>query len=327
MSKVKYYYDSETLSYRKIEPKKGKKIGLSLLFLLGVMVTSVLLLIVFLNIPNLETPKEKAYKRELENMQLQYELLDRKMDQAILVLEDLEDRDDNIYRVYFEANPISKEQRKAGFGGVNRYSEFEGYNNSELIASTAQRLDQLKKRIVVHSKSLDDIIALAENKEAFLASIPAIQPVKNDDLKRTASGFGMRMDPIYRYRKMHNGMDFSAPTGTEVYATGNATVKKIERTNRSGGFGNLIILDHGFGIETYYAHLSEFNVRTNQKVLRGEIIGFVGNTGKSTGPHLHYEVRRNGAPVNPINYYYNDLTSEDYSIMLNKASQENQSLD
>lgn len=327
MSKVKYYYDSETLSYRKIEVKKGKKIGLSLLFLLGVMVTSILLLIVFLNIPNLETPKEKAYKRELQNMQLQYELLNRKMDQAVSVLEDLEDRDDNIYRVYFEANPISDEQRKAGFGGVNRYSNLEGYNNSDLIIGTTQRLDQLTKRIVVHSKSLDDIIALAENKEALLASIPAIQPVKNDDLKRTASGFGMRMDPIYRYRKMHNGMDFSAPSGTEVYATGDAVVKEVTRTNRSGGYGNLIILDHGFGIETYYAHLEDFNIRKNQKVSRGEIIGFVGNTGKSTGPHLHYEVRRNGKPVNPINYYYNDLTSEDYSIMLNKASQENQSLD
>jgi murein DD-endopeptidase MepM/ murein hydrolase activator NlpD len=327
MSKVKYYYDSETLSYRKIEPKRGKKIGLSLLFALGVLVTAFLLLIVFLNIPNLETPKEKAYKRELENMKLQYAMLDRKTNQAISVLEELEERDDNIYRVYFEANPISDEQRKAGFGGVNRYSNLEGYNNSDLIISTSKRLDQLTKRIVVHSKSLDDIINLAENKEALLASIPAIQPVKNDDLKRTASGFGMRMDPIYRYRKMHNGMDFSAPTGTEVYATGDAVVKEIERTNRSGGYGNLIILDHGFGIVTYYAHLEDVNVRKNQKVSRGEIIGFVGNTGKSTGPHLHYEVRRNGRPVNPINYYYNDLTSEDYSIMLNKASQENQSLD
>lgn len=325
MAKIKYYYDSDTLSYRKIEPKKGKKLGLTLLFILGVMVSSVLVLIVVLNIPNFETPKEKAYKRELQNMELQYELLNRKMNQAVEVLEDLEYRDDNIYRVYFEANPISKDQRKAGFGGVNRYSNLEGYNNSSLIISTQKRLDQLTKRIVVHSKSLDDIIKLAENKEALLASIPAIQPVKNDDLKRTASGYGMRIDPIYKIRKMHNGMDFSAPIGTEVYATGDATVKEVKRSR--SGFGNLIILDHGFGIETYYAHLNEFNVRENQKVTRGEIIGFVGNSGKSTGPHLHYEVRRNDQPVNPINYYYNDLTSEDYTIMLNKSSQENQSLD
>ncbi|GGE24864.1 M23 family metallopeptidase [Psychroflexus planctonicus] len=327
MSKVKYYYDSETLSYRKIEIKKGKKLGLSLLFLLAVMVTSIILLIIYLNIPNLETPKEKAYKRELQNMKLQYELLNRKMDQAVNVLEDLEDRDDNIYRVYFEANPISDEQRKAGFGGVNRYSNLEGFDNSELIIGTKQKLDQLTKRIVVHSKSLDDVTNLAENKEALLASIPAIQPIRNKDQKRMASGYGMRMDPIYKFRKMHNGMDFSAPTGTPVYATGNAKVKEIKRPNRSGGYGNLIVLDHGFGIETYYAHLDDFNVRRNQKVMRGEIIGYVGDTGKSTAPHLHYEVRRNGRPVNPINYYYNDLNSEEYEIMMNQASQENQSLD
>lgn len=325
MSKVKYYYDSETLSYRKIEPKKGKTIGLSILFFLGVIISSVLLLIVFLNVPNLETPKEKAYKRELQNMKLQYELLNRKMDQAVEVLKDLEERDDNIYRVYFEANPISTEQRKAGFGGVNRYKDLEGFDNSELIIQTKQNLDKLTKRIVVHSKSLDEIKILAENKEALLASIPAIQPVKNSDLKRMASGYGMRYDPIYKFRKMHAGMDFSAPVGTEVYATGDAVVKEVRR-DRSG-YGNIIILDHGFGVETYYAHLSKFNVRVNQKVTRGEIIGFVGNTGKSTGPHLHYEVRRNGDPVNPINYYYNDLTAEDYEIMMNQASQENQSLD
>lgn len=325
MSKIKYYYDSETLSYRKIEPKKGKKLGLTLLFLIGVMVSSILVVVVLLNVPQFETPKEKAYKRELKNMQLQYELLNRKMNQAVEVLEDLEYRDDNIYRVYFEANPISKDQRKAGFGGVNRYSDLEGFDNSNLIISTQKRLDQLTKRIVVHSKSLDDIIKLAENKEALLASIPAIQPVKNSDLKRMASGYGMRWDPMYKIRKMHTGMDFSAPIGAEVYATGDAVVKDIRKDR--GGYGNLIVLDHGFGIETYYAHLDEFNVRKNQKVVRGEIIGFVGNTGKSTGPHLHYEVRRNDKPVNPINYYYNDLSSEDYSIMLNKSSQENQSLD
>lgn len=325
MSKVKYYYDTETLSYRKIEPKKGKAFGLVLLYLVSVLFSAVVLFLIYLNIPDLETPKEKAYKRELQQMQLQYTILNRKMDDVVSVVESLEERDDKIYRVYFEANPISKEQRKAGFGGVNRYKDLEGFDNSKLVINTSKRLDELTKRVVVHSKSLDEINALAENKEALLASIPAIQPVKNEDLNRMASGFGMRMDPIYKIRKMHSGMDFSAPVGTEVFATGEATVKDIQRNK--GGYGNLIILDHGFGIETYYAHLSEFNVRKNQKVSRGEVIGYVGNTGKSSGPHLHYEVRRNGRPVNPINYYYNDLTAEDYSIMSNKASQENQSLD
>lgn len=325
MSKVKYYYDTETLSYRKIEPKKGRFIGWALLYLLSVLVIISILFIVYLNIPDLETPKEKAMKRELQYTELQLGLMNKKIEEIISVVEDLEERDDKIYRVYFEANPISKEQRKAGFGGVSRYANLEGFDNSKLVINTTKRLDELTKRVVVHSKSLDEIKALADNKESLLAAIPAIQPVKNEDLTRMASGYGMRWDPIYKIRKMHQGMDFSAPVGTEVFATGDAVVKEIKQTK--GGYGNLIVLDHGFGIETYYAHLSKFKVKKNQQVSRGEVIGLVGNTGKSTGPHLHYEVRRNGVPVNPINYYYNDLTAEDYEIMSNKATQENQSLD
>ncbi|WP_304039095.1 M23 family metallopeptidase, partial [Mesonia mobilis] len=232
--------------------------------------------------------------------------------------------DNNIYRVYFEANPIPEEQRKAGFGGINRYKDLEGYDNSELIMETAKRLDILQKQIVVQSKSLDEIANLAEEKEKLLTAIPAIQPVKNENLKRMASGYGMRMHPILKYRKMHNGMDFSAPTGSLVYATGDAVVKKAQRTT---GFGNLVVLDHGFGYETYYAHLSEFKVRRGQKVKRGEIIAEVGSTGLSTAPHLHYEVHKNGKVVNPINFYHGDLTAEEYDIMLNQSALENQSLD
>lgn len=324
MSKVKYYYDTETLSYRKIEPKKGKAFGIVVLFVLSVMLVSVALLITYLSIPDLETPKEKAYKRELQHMELQFESLNRKMNQVTEVLHNLEDRDDNIYRVYFGANPISKEQRKAGFGGVNRYQSLEGYNNSALIIESAKQMDELTKRIVVHSKSLDEIYEMAKNKEDKLASIPAVQPVKNEELTRMASGYGMRIHPIYGHRRMHNGMDFSAPVGTPVYATGNA---KVKQAKTSGAFGKLIILDHGYGIETYYAHLDGFNVRAGQEVVRGEHIGYVGDTGRSTAPHLHYEVRRNGRAVNPINYYYNDLTSEEYDLMMNRALQENQSLD
>ncbi len=324
MSKVKYYYDSETLSYRKIEPKKGKNFALVTLFVLGVITMSFVLALLYLNIPNVETPKEKAYKRELENMQFQFELLNKRMEDVVGVLENVEERDNTIYRLYFEANPIPEEQRKSGFGGVNRYKDLEGFQNSEIITKTAKNLDQLSKRLIIQSKSLDEIANLAKNKEALLASIPAIQPVKNDDLKRMASGFGMRMHPFYKYRKMHNGMDFSAPLNTEVFATGNATVVKAQR---SSGFGNLIILDHGFGYETYYAHLSDFNVKPGQKVKRGEVIGFVGNSGLSTAPHLHYEVHKNGEVVNPINFYHGDLTAEEYDIMLNQSALENQSLD
>jgi murein DD-endopeptidase MepM/ murein hydrolase activator NlpD len=324
MSQVKYYYDSDTLSYRKIEPKKGKNFALATLFLLGIIATSFILALIYLNIPSVETPKEKAYKREVENMKFQYELINKRIENVVSVLQNIEERDNNIYRVYFEANPITIEQRKSGFGGINRYKNLEGYENSEIITETTKSLDKLSKRVVIQSKSLDEIATLAKNKEALLASIPAIQPVKNDDLKRMASGYGIRMHPILKYRKMHNGMDFSAPSSTEIFATGNATVKIAKRTS---GFGNLIVLDHGFGYETYYAHLSEFNVKLGQQVKRGEIIGFVGNSGLSTAPHLHYEVHKNGRVVNPINFYHGDLTAEEYDIMLNQSTLENQSLD
>ncbi len=325
MRKLKYYYDTETLSYRKIEPKKRKYLGLTLLFILGSIALSVLLLLLYLNIPGLETPKEKAYKRELEQMKFQYEIINRQMDEIQTVLKDVEERDNKIYRVYFEADPISDEQRKSGSGGVNRYKDLEGYDNSDVIINTQKRLDQLKKRVIVQSKSLDEIAEFALSKEEFLASLPAIQPVQNDDLKRLASGYGMRMHPIYKIRKFHKGMDFSAPEGTPVFATGNARVKTVKRSRR--GYGNHVVLDHGFNYETLYAHMSKIAVFPGQKVKRGEIIGYVGNSGTSTAPHLHYEVIKDGKYVNPINFYYNDLEPEDYETMVNNSALENQSLD
>jgi murein DD-endopeptidase MepM/ murein hydrolase activator NlpD len=325
MRKLKYYYDTETLSYRKIEPKKGKYLGLTLLFILGSIALSILLLLLYLNIPGLETPKEKAYKRELEQMKFQYELINRQMDDIQTVLKDVEERDNKIYRVYFEADPISDEQRKSGFGGVNRYKDLEGFNNSDVIINTQRRLDQLKKRIIVQSKSLDEIAEFALSKEELLASLPAIQPVQNDDLKRLASGYGMRMHPIYKIRKFHKGMDFSAPEGTPVFATGNARVQSVKRSRR--GYGNHVVLDHGFNYETLYAHMSKISVFPGQRVKRGEIIGYVGNSGASTAPHLHYEVIKDGKYVNPINFYYNDLEPEDYETMVNNSALENQSLD
>ena len=325
MRKVKYYYDTETLSYRKIESKKGKTFGLTLLFILGTIVFSILLLVLYLNIPGIETPKEKAYKRELDQMKFQYEIMNRQLDEAFTVLKDVEERDNKIYRVYFEADPISEEQRKSGFGGVNRYKSLEGFENSEILKQTQKKLDQLKKRIVVQSKSLDEVADYALNKKEQLASIPAIQPVQNKDLKRMASGYGMRIDPIYKTRKMHTGMDFSAPKGTPVFATGNAIVKQTKRSRR--GYGNHITLDHGFNYETLYAHLSKINVYRGQKVKRGDLIGYVGSTGKSTAPHLHYEVLKNDRHVNPIYHYFNDLTPEQFEAMINNSALENQSLD
>lgn len=325
MSKVKYYYDSETLSYQKIEKKKGRKLKIFVLSLLGMFLSGFLLLLVYINLPSVQTPKELALQRELNNMELQFELLNKKMEQAQAVLAEVEERDNNLYRVYFESNPIPEEQRKAGFGGINRYKDLEGFNNSKLIINTTQNLDILTKQIVVQSKSLDEIARLAEEKEKLLAAVPAIQPVKNEDLTRMASGYGYRTDPFTKARKFHYGMDFTAPRGTPIYATGDGKVTRADNT--ATGYGNHVVIDHGYGYESLYAHLYKYNVRAGQKVQRGDIIGFVGSTGRSEAPHCHYEVFKDGERINPINFYYGSLTSEEFAEILRKSQEENQSLD
>lgn len=325
MSKVKYYYDSETLSYQKIENKRSRKFGIVLIGIAGAFLAGFILLVIYINIPQIETPKEMALKRELQNMQLQYNILNKKMSQIENVLANVEDRDNNIYRLYFETNPIPEEQRKAGFGGINRYKNLEGYENSKLISETNQRMDILTKQIVVQSKSLDEIAVLAEEKEKLLAAIPAIQPVKNQNLKRIASGYGWRSDPFTKVKKFHYGMDFSAPRGTPVYATGDGVIERAD--NRSTGYGNHIRIDHGFGYTSLYGHLYKYNVRRGQKVKRGDVIGFVGSTGRSEAPHLHYEIFMNEDRINPINFYYGNLSPEEFDQVLIKAQQENQSLD
>jgi murein DD-endopeptidase MepM/ murein hydrolase activator NlpD len=323
MSKVKYYYDSESLSYKKIRLKKRNTLKYAFMFLLGSALFG--FLFVFIASQYIESPKERALKRELQNSQLQFELFNKKMKEAETVLADVADRDNNIYRVYFEANPIPDEQRKAGFGGVNRYKNFEGFDNSKLIIESNKRLDILLKQIVVQSKSLDEIAELAEEKEKLLAAIPAIQPVNNEDLKRMASGYGIRSDPFTKVRKMHYGMDFSSPRGTPIYASGDGVVERAD--NNATGYGNHIRINHGYGYESLYAHLYKYNVRKNQKVKRGDLIGFVGSTGRSEAPHLHYEIFKDGERINPINFYYGSLTAEEYNKLLEHASLENQSLD
>lgn len=323
MAKVKYYYDSETLSYRKIEFRKRDKFKKGLGFVLSSIIAGLLLM--FISFQFIESPKEKALKRELDNMKLHYGLLDKKMVQVTNVLEGIQHRDNEIYRLYFEANPIPEEQRKAGFGGVNRYKSLEGFENSEMIIDATKNMDILSKQLYIQSKSLDEIIKLAEDKEKLLAAIPAIQPVRKEDLTRVASGYGWRSDPFTKAKKMHKGMDFSAPTGTPVYATGNGKVVRAD--NRASGFGQHIEIDHGFGYKTIYAHLSKYNVRAGKIVKRGDLIGFVGSTGRSVGPHLHYEVHKNGKAINPINFYYGNLSPEEFKEMLKIASQEGQSFD
>jgi murein DD-endopeptidase MepM/ murein hydrolase activator NlpD len=322
MAKVKYYYNPETLSYSKIKPKKGQLIRNSLLIAVAVLLTGFLGFVVLVNF--VESPKEKQMARELENMKLNYELLTKRAEQHAERLSELEERDNTIYRQFFEATPVPDEVRKAGFGGVNRYKSLEGFDNSKLIMDLTKQMDVLSKRIVVQSKSLDEIVKMAENKEEMLASIPAIQPVKKEELTRMASGYGMRMHPILKIRKMHEGMDFTAKKGTPIYASGNGTVV---RADRSPTFGNVVYIDHGYGYRTVYAHMNKIATRKGKKVKRGDIIGYVGNTGRSVAPHLHYEVHKNGRPVNPIYYYYGNLTPEEFVAMQKAADQEGQSLD
>lgn len=325
MSKVKYYYDSETLSYRKIQPKKGRKIGFVILGLFGSLLSGFLLLLIYLNIPGIQTPREKRLQREVANMELQYQLLNKRMEEAETVLAEISYRDNDLYRAYFEANPIPEEQRKAGFGGINRYKDLEGFDNSKLIIGSSKRLDVLSKQIVIQSRSLDEIARMAEEKENLLAAIPAIQPVKNEDLTRMASGFGYRTDPFTKTRKFHWGMDFTARRGTPVYATGDGVVKRAD--SRSTGYGRHIRIDHGYGYESLYAHLYKYNVRRGQRVKRGDLIGFVGSSGRSEAPHLHYEVFKDKKRINPINFYYGNLSPEEFARLLESAQQENQSLD
>jgi murein DD-endopeptidase MepM/ murein hydrolase activator NlpD len=272
-----------------------------------------------------DSPKEKILNREIQQLSIQYKIIKNKLEKAEIVLDDLQKRDDNIYRLIFEADPIPKSIRKAGYGGVNRYQDLTGFKNSELVISTSKKIDQVTKQLYIQSKSFDEIIELAQNKTTMLASIPAIQPVSNKDLSRMASGFGNRIHPIYKTRKFHAGMDFSAKTGTPIYATGDGEISKIKRSRK--GYGNHVVINHGFGYKTLYAHMSKYIVKKRQKVKRGDIIGYVGNTGTSVAPHLHYEVHKDGKKINPVNFYYNDLTPEQFEKMLLISSQSNQSFD
>ena len=325
MSKVKYYYDSENLAYKRIQTRKRKKFGYIVLFLVSSALFGFLIFLLLINTSYFETPKDKIQAREIEALALNYKVLNKKLDLMNEVLEAIENRDNNIYRIYFNTTPISEEERKAGFGGVNRYKDLQGFNNSELMENTTKRVDVLTKELVIQSKSLDEIVALAKQKEKLLAAIPAIQPVKNEDLKQMASGYGYRSDPFTKIRKFHYGMDFTARTGTPIYATGDGVVYKADAS--LSGYGNHIEVNHGYGYKTLYAHLSKYNCRPGQRVKRGDIIGYVGSTGRSQAPHLHYEVFKNGERVNPLNFYYGSISAKEYIEISKLANQENQSLD
>jgi murein DD-endopeptidase MepM/ murein hydrolase activator NlpD len=323
MKPTRYKFNPDSLSFDKIRLGITALLLRFLAYFIGSLIFALIYWIIFASF--FDSPKEKALKREVEQMTIQYDLIHREMANVESVLEDLQKTDDNLYRTIFEAEPIPATLREGGIGGVNRYEALEGYSNSNLVIETANRLDKIRKKVYVQSKSFDYLIRLARNKEDMLISVPAIIPISNKDLTRTASGFGWRIHPYYKISKFHYGMDFTAPAGTDVYATGNGTIVDLSSSQR--GLGKHIIIDHGFGYTSIYAHLSNFNVRVGQKVQRGDIIGFVGSTGMSVANHLHYEIKLNGVNVDPVNYYFEDLSSAEYVKMIEIASKTGQSFD
>lgn len=320
MRKIYFQYDPQHRIYRRVFPTLRQRVASWIRRLFGSILLGGVFFIIYWFVIN--TPQVEDLLVENSRLQSQYRVLSRKVDDALLVLHDIEERDDNLYRVLLEADPISEVVRQAGFNGTNRYAELTDMENAELVVNTSQKVDMLVKKLYMQTRSFNEVVELAREQENKLACIPAIQPVSNKDLKRTASGYGYRNDPIYHVRRFHRGMDFACDTGTPVYATGNGTVKVAKWQS---GYGNMVEIDHGYGYRTRYAHLSKILVKEGQKVIRSEEIGLAGSTGKSTGPHVHYEVlvqdkaKNKWQDVNPINYYFMDLNAEQYEEMVNLA--------
>ncbi|MDR6240876.1 M23 family metallopeptidase [Aureibacter tunicatorum] len=324
MAKIKYSYDTETCKYERVKTSKSDILINALSFFSVSLIISFFILLAFQAF--FTSPKEAALIKENKELKLYNEMLSKRMDDTENVLELLQSKDDNLYRTVFEAEPIPNSIRNGGVGGVKRYKDLLDLNLSqeEMIINQFEKIDRLRTRMYIQMESFDQISEMAKNKEKMWASIPAIQPVNNKEMKRLSSGFGTRMHPILKRWRLHEGVDYSAPKGTPIYATGDGKVVTVK--SNFGGYGKEVVIDHGFGFTTRYAHMQSFNVKRGQKVKRGECIGFVGNTGRSTAPHLHYEVRKNDKPVNPIHYIFKDITAEEYEELLKLASVKNQSL-
>ena len=322
--KIKYYYDTETCKYERVRTKTSDIIlnGLGLFFLTLLMASGIYLMFS----TYFESPKELLLRNEVKELEYYYETLNQQVDQLSVTLDGIEHRDDNIYRVVLGAEPIDKAVRNAGIGGSERYADIREKNilHGNVILGLHEKVDKLRRKIYIESKSQDEIVQLAENKEKLFAAIPAIQPIANKQLIALASGFGMRIHPVYKVKKMHTGIDFAAPIGTPIYATADGVIEEV--SIKFSGYGKMIVIDHGFGYQTRYAHMHEFAVRQGQKVKRGDLIGYVGDTGLSTAPHLHYEVLLNRVMINPVHYFYNDLSPAEYEKVIELASIENQSL-
>jgi murein DD-endopeptidase MepM/ murein hydrolase activator NlpD len=320
--KNKYKINPQTLALEQVEHGLRYWLRQTGIYIFGGIVLGVVFLYLFLLF--FPSPREKQLLKEKETILSQMEVLNSQVDQMQIVMADLQQRDDNLYRVLFGAEPIPLSIRQGTQRKINYYEQIAQMTNSQLTADLTLKVDMLEKELYVQAKSYDEILELTKTKEIRMENIPSIQPVMNKDLKRVASGYGMRIDPVYHVRRFHQGMDFTAPTGTEVFATGNA---KVEFAGWKQGYGNTVILDHGYGYKTLYAHLYKILVRKGQRVRRSDVIALVGNTGKSTGPHLHYEVRLNGRAVDPRNYYFNDLSPEEYDQMIQLSNNFGEMLD
>ena len=323
MQKDRYYYNPNTLKYEKYKLSIGQRILRITGFFTSAFFFGFIAMVFGYKL--FDNPDVKTEKQQLRKMQEKYDILNKRITVLSKVLGDIGERDDNIYRVIFEADPLPDSLRFAGINKSRIYAELKDLPESEIISNTLQRIETLEKRTYVQSKSYDELSLMIKNKEAMLATIPAIQPVSNKDLKRIASGFGMRIDPVYKTPRMHAGLDFTAETGTPVYATGDGIVEIASA--QGDGYGNKVVIKHGFGYETLYGHNSRILVRTGQRVKRGQTIALVGSTGKSTGPHCHYEVWKNGVKIDPVNYFFNDISPQQYDQLLKIAEQSNQSFD
>ncbi len=321
--KVYYIYNQQSLTYERVYPSLIKRILIVTRNLIGGILIGA---VGFWGLTKfiIDTPKEVEMRKENRLIRAQYNLLSKRFDEASAVLKDIQQRDDNLYRAIFHADPIPSTIRNSGFGGIGRYDYLLELPNPDLIMQTTQKMDILSKQLYIQSKSFDAIVDMAKQQKDRLQHIPGIQPVANKDLSKVASGYGNRVHPIYGTVKFHTGMDFTAKTGTDIYATGNGTVIHADWKQ---GYGKTVIIDHGYGYKTLYAHMDLYNVNVGQKVVRAQKIGEVGNTGQSTGPHLHYEVIVKGQHDNPAKYYFMDLTPEEYDQMLQIAANHGQVMD
>jgi murein DD-endopeptidase MepM/ murein hydrolase activator NlpD len=324
MARIRYYYDTETCKYERIRTKKSDVVLNALGLFALTFIMAIGLLIFYSNY--FESPKELFLKNEVKELEFYYDKLDKDVEALNTILSQVEQRDDNIYRVVLGAQPIEKSVRDAGVGGADRYADIREKNieHDGLVIALHEKVDKLRRKLYIESKSQDEVVLLAEKKEKLYAAIPAIQPIANKQLIALASGFGLRIHPVYKVKKMHNGIDFAAEIGTPIYATADGKVISVDV--KFSGYGKMVEIDHGFGYKTRYAHMHDFNVRIGQNIKRGDLIGYVGNTGLSTAPHLHYEVHINGTQVDPVHYFFNDLTAAEYERILELASTENQSL-